>query len=89
MIAVITSTVLPLLFVSTGMFGTAVVVGMWRQHAGTLARLRSELAQCETGGRLAGPSALPPLRSAPRPVAIQAMRPAVSYAPRSARILAA
>ena len=89
MIAVITSTVLPLLFIATGMFGTAVLVGTWRQHAGTLARLRAELALCEAGGCLAGTAALPALRSAPRPVAVQALRPAVSSAPRYALTLAA
>ncbi|MBC2668591.1 hypothetical protein ACFOON_16050 [Novosphingobium piscinae] len=47
MIALFATLVLPVLFLGSGVLAVTVLVGTWRAHAGTFARLRAELAACE------------------------------------------
>lgn len=47
MIALVTSFVLPALFVGSGLFAVAVLARMWRRYAGIYRSLRAELALYE------------------------------------------
>ena len=46
MIALVASTLLPALFVTSGMFGAVVLLGTWNRYGAAYRRLNAELATC-------------------------------------------